>query len=140
MVGIIHAMSLPKTPFHQRLGFTLISLALICVALFFGKDIILPVLFSILLANILLPFNHLLARNKFNKTFSILIPLSLSLIIAVGVVYFLSSQIMNFIDDIPALKERLNEVSHSLQVWFRTTTDITIRKQNEYIHDTVNDF
>ena len=128
------------TPFHQRLGFTLISIALICLALIYGKDIILPVLFGILLANILLPLTRFLSRHKFNKPLSILIPLILFIIIGVGVVYFLSHQIMNFMDDMPALKERLNEVSHSIQVWFRTTTDITIRKQNEYIHDTVTDF
>jgi predicted PurR-regulated permease PerM len=33
----------------------------------------------------------------------------------------------------------VNEVSHSAQVWFRQTTDITIRKQNEYINETVSD-
>lgn len=129
-----------KTPFHQKLGFTLLSLSLICVALFYGKDIILPVLFSILLANILLPITHYLSRKKFNKSLSIFLPLLLSIIVGIGVVYFLSSQIMNFMDDVPALKERVNEVSHSVQVWFRQTTDITIRKQNQYINETVNDF
>ncbi len=126
-------------PFHQKLGFTLISLALICVALIYGKDLILPVLFSILLANILLPFTHYLSRKKFTKSLSIFIPLLLSIIVGVGVVYFLSSQILNFMDDVPALKERVNEVSHSFQVWFRQTTDITIRKQNQYITETVQD-
>ncbi len=127
-------------PFYQKLSFTLISLALICVGLFFGKDIILPLLFSILMANILLPLTHYLAKRRFNKSLSILLPLFLSIIVGVGVLYFLSSQIMNFMNDVPALKERVNEVSHSVQVWFRQTTDITIRKQNQYLHDTINDF
>ena len=126
-------------PFYQKLSFTLISIALICAGLYFGKDIILPVLFAILLANILLPFTHYLARKKFNKPLSIFFPLLLAIVVGVGVLYFMSSQVMTFIDDVPALKERVNEVSHSVQVWFRQTTDITIRKQNEYITDTVND-
>lgn len=129
-----------NTPFYQKLSFTLISVSLICLGLFFGKDIILPILFSILLANILLPLSQYLVRKKFHKSLSIFLPLLLSIIVGVGVLYFLSSQIMNFMDDVPALKERVNEVSHSVQVWFRQTTDITIRKQNQYIHDTVNDF
>jgi predicted PurR-regulated permease PerM len=134
-------MSKPNAlPFYQKLCYMLISAALICVALYFGKDIILPVLFSILLASILLPFTNFLARKKFNQALSILLPLFLSIIISAGVMYFLSSQIMSFMDDVPALKERVNEISRSVQVWFRQTTDITIRKQNQYINETVNDF
>src|SRR6187401_1738971 len=104
-------------PFYQKFSFILISITLICVGLHFGKHIILPVLFAILLGNILLPFTHYLSRRKFNKPLSIFIPLLLSIIISGGVLYILSSQVMNFIDDIPTLKERVNEVSHSVQVW-----------------------
>ena len=126
-------------PFYQKLTYILISTALVIVALIYGGDIVLPILFSILLANILLPLTQYLARRKFRKSFSILLPLFLSIIVGMGVIYFLSSQIMNFIDDVPALKERVTEVSHSVQVWFRSSTDITIRKQNQYLKDTVTD-
>jgi predicted PurR-regulated permease PerM len=112
---------------------------LICAALFFGKDIILPILYSILLANILLPFIQFLEHKKINKSLSIFIPVLVSVIVMAGVMYFLSRQLVSFIDDLPALKQRVNEVSHSAQVWFRQTTDITIRKQNEYINETVSD-
>lgn len=126
-------------PFHQKLSYTLISLSIICLALVYGKDLILPVLFSILLANILLPLTHYLSKKKFPKTLSILLPLFITLIVSSAIIYFLSSQIMNFIDDIPALKARINEVSHSMQVWFRESTDITIKKQNQYLHERVMD-
>ncbi len=126
-------------PFYQKLSFTLISLALICVALIYGKDIILPVLFSILLANILLPLTHYLTKRKFNKLLSIVLPLFLSIIVGAGILYFLSSQVINFVDDVPALKERVNEVSHSFQLWFKENTSMKIWKQNQYINDTVAD-
>jgi predicted PurR-regulated permease PerM len=126
-------------PFYQKLSFNLFSLSIICAALIYGQSIILPILFSILLANILLPFTHYLSNRKFPKTFSILIPLLLSILVGIGIIYFLSHQIMNFIDDVPALKERINEVSRSVQVWFRKSTSITITKQNQYLHDRVID-
>jgi predicted PurR-regulated permease PerM len=126
-------------PFYQKLSLTLISISLICAALFFGKDIILPILYSILLANILLPFIQFLEHKKINKSLSIFIPVLVSVIVMAGVMYFLSRQLVSFIDDLPELKQRVNEVSHSAQVWFRQTTDITIRKQNEYINETVSD-
>src|SRR6187551_2872115 len=127
-------MESQSTPFYQKLGFILISLAIICVALIYGQSIILPILFSVLLANILLPLTRYLSRKGFPKTPAILVPLLLSMIVGISIIYFLSTQIMNFIDDVPALKERIDEVSHSIQVWFRKSTSITITKQNQYLH------
>jgi predicted PurR-regulated permease PerM len=126
-------------PFYQKLTFILITLTILCVALIFGNDIILPILFSILIANILLPLTNFLVRLKLNRPFSILLPLVLATVVMGGVVYFLSSQIMHFMKDIPALKERVDNVTQSSQVWIRENTNITIRKQNQYINDTVKD-
>jgi predicted PurR-regulated permease PerM len=101
------------------------------------KDIILPILFSILLANLLLPIvNKLIHAFQPADIYSCL---CLSIVIGMGILYLLTSQVMKFVDDVPALRERMNEVSHSIQVWFRQSTDITIRKQNQYIRDTVED-
>ena len=136
----MHSQTVVPVPFHQKLSLTLISISLLCVALIYDKEIILPVLFSILLANLLLPLTNFLTRKKFNKSLSILFPLFLALIAGGGIIYFLSSQIMNFMDDLPALKQRVDEVSDSFQQWFKQHTNITIRKQNQYISDTVKDF
>jgi len=128
-----------NTPFYQKLSFNLISLFLISIALIYGQSIILPILFSILLANILLPFTGYLKKRKFNRTFSILVPLMLSIVVGAGILYFLSRQIVGFINDVPELKSRINEVTHSFQVWFRHNTHITITEQNKYFKDTVSD-
>lgn len=42
-------------------------------------------------------------------------------------------------DDVPALKERITEFSNSFQQWFKKSTGMTIRAQNQYISDTVDD-
>lgn len=41
-------------------------------------------------------------------------------------------------DDLPALKERISDVSSSLQKWVNESTDMTIRKQNQYIKQTMD--
>ncbi len=128
-----------EVPFHQRLSFVVITLSAFCVALIYGRDIILPILFSILLANILLPLTNFFVRRGFHKSLSILIPLLLSIAVGLGILYFLSSQIINFMNDVPALKERINEVTQSFQQWFKESTNMTIRKQNQYFTNTVDD-
>jgi len=128
-----------ETPFHQKFAFNLIILSALCVALIYGKDLILPILFSVLLANILLPLTNYFARKGFTKSLSILLPLLLFIVFGLGVLYFLSSQIIHFINDVPALKERINEVTKSFQLWFKESTNMTIYKQNQYFKDTVDD-
>lgn len=127
------------SPFYQRLSLTLLSIAIICAGLIFGKDIILPLLFAVLLATLLLPLTGYLTRKGLHKIFSIGLPVLLTLIIIGGVLYFLSSQVMNFLEDTPRLKERASEVSVSFQKWINQNTHITVRKQNEYIKETVQD-
>jgi predicted PurR-regulated permease PerM len=126
-------------PFYQKFSFNLISLTILCALLYFGKAIILPVLFSILLATMILPLTNFLVRRRVNRIVAISLPLFFTMVAGFGIIYFLSTQIVNFLDDVPALKERFNSVSHSFQLWIKQNTSITIWKQNEYIKDTVKD-
>lgn len=127
-------------PFYQKFSLVLISLALLLVALVYGKDLILPVLFSILLANLLLPITQYFERRKIYKPIAITIPLTMAILVGAGVMYFLSSQIIHFMNDVPDLQKRFDELTHSVQVWFKKGTSMTIGRQNQYIRDTVSDF
>jgi len=129
-----------KEPFYKKLAFILISLALICIALIYGQDIILPILFAILLANILLPVTHFLSKRKFSKPLAILIPVVLAVLVSVSILYFLSKQVVNFMKDIPALQERVDEVSHDVQLWYKRTTGVKIWEQDRYIKKSVQNF
>ncbi|MEO7991161.1 MAG: AI-2E family transporter [Chryseolinea sp.] len=125
-------------PFYKKLSFNLISIGLLCVALYYGGEIILPLLCGILLATLLLPITHFLVKRKIPKVFSILIPIIVAVAAGAGILYLLSAQVMHFVDDIPALKERMNEVGLSFQKWIRESTDMTIRKQNVYVKQAVD--
>jgi len=103
-----------------------------------AKDLILPILFAILLATLLLPVTRFLLKKKFPKILSIIIPLVAAIVIGGGIIFILSKQVVNFMDDLPALKERLNEVGKSMQYWFNDQTNITVRKQNQYIDQTLD--
>ncbi|HZX73371.1 MAG TPA: AI-2E family transporter [Cyclobacteriaceae bacterium] len=124
-------------PFYLRLSLNLISLFIICLALIYGRSIILPLLFGILLANLLLPLTQYLYNKKFNKLLTIIIPLMATLVVCVGLLFIVSDQVINFVDDIPALKKRYDEVSTSGQRWIRENTHMTIQKQNQYLSNGV---
>lgn len=132
-------MNEDHAPFYQRLGLTLLSLAIIAAAIVLGKEVLLPILFAILLAMLLLPITNFLQRKRLPRVLSIAIPVLLTLIVVGGIVYFLSTQIINFLDDAPELNKKLSEVGISFQNWVNQHIHITVRKQNEYIHQTVED-
>jgi len=126
--------AIPHTsPFYRKLSFTLLTLVLLGLLVFLGKDILLPLLFSVLLSTLLLPVTTFLKRKGFHNVLAILLPVLFSFFTICGVLYVLSSQVVNFLDDIPALKERVGEVSTGLQKWVNENTHITVRKQNQYI-------
>jgi predicted PurR-regulated permease PerM len=97
----------------------------------------LPFLFAVLLAMLLLPATKFLARKKIPKIFSILLPLIFSFILIAGVIYLLSSQVVNFLDDLPTLRERISKLGLSLQTWLNESVNISVPKQNQYLKDTV---
>ncbi len=126
-----------QTPYYQKLSLTLISLAIITLFIYYGKGILLPFLFAVLLAMLLLPVTNFLARKKLPKILSILLPLALSFIMLAGIIYLLSRQIINFADDLPTLKIRIVELGSSLQSWLDESVNISVPKQNQYLKDTV---
>ncbi|MEO5978488.1 MAG: AI-2E family transporter [Chryseolinea sp.] len=128
-----------SSPFYLRFALSLLSLGLLITALVLGKSIIIPVLFAILLSTLLLPITKYFVRKGAHKIVSIGVPVLMTLIIFAGLIYFLSSQIMSFVEDAPKLKERVGEVSASLQNWVNQSTHITVRKQNEYLKNTFED-
>jgi predicted PurR-regulated permease PerM len=126
-----------QTPFYQRLSLTLLSLGIIAAAVVLGKDVLLPILFATLLATLLLPITNYFVRKGMPRILSIGIPVLLTLVVAAGLIYVLSIQIINFLDDAPELNKKLSEVGTSAQKWINQHIHITVRKQNEYIKETV---
>jgi predicted PurR-regulated permease PerM len=126
-----------QKPFYQRLSLTLLSLGIIAAAVVLGKDVLLPILFATLLATLLLPITNYFVRKGMPRILSIGLPVLLTLIVTAGLIYFLSIQIINFLDDAPELNKKLTQVGTSAQKWVNQHIHITVRKQNEYIQETV---
>jgi predicted PurR-regulated permease PerM len=125
-----------NTPVYAQISLNLITIALLATALYLGKGILVPFFFAILLATLLHPFVNFLTEKKLNRVVSILFAIVLALVVIATLVYFLSHQIGNFLDDIPALKERLRELLTVVKKWVQSNFNIAIRDQNEYLDDT----
>jgi len=133
---MISTVSTP--PFYKRLSLNLLSLLIIIILLYVGQTILIPIFFSILIATMMLPLVQLLERLHLNRFFAILITVTIGIVVVCSVIYFLSAQILNFLDDLPTIEARLNDLLLEVEKWVHSHFNIPIRKQAQYLKDTTH--
>ena len=85
-----------------------------------------------------MPLVNFFEIKKFTKIPSIAISMILAIGFIAGIIYFLSSQISNFMQDIPSIKVHLNEHFISLQNWVKEKFHVSFEEQNEYLNEQAN--
>ncbi|HMJ71588.1 MAG TPA: AI-2E family transporter [Cyclobacteriaceae bacterium] len=121
-----------SSPFYKRLAFNLISVCLIGLIIIYGKSIVVPLALAVLFANLLLPVTRFLTKKRFNRPLAILAPLVSAILVIVTIVVLLSAQVGNFLEDVPALSEKGTELVGNLQQWIDEHAHMSVRKQNQY--------
>jgi predicted PurR-regulated permease PerM len=125
-----------KTPFYLRFGVTIATIAILAVGLYFGKSIVLPFLFSILLSTLLLPVVKFLQSKGLGKILSISFTIVVTLVVLGSIIYFLSTQIASFVQDLPGLEKRSRQLLWEGQQWVWEHLKIGYKAQAEYIEET----
>ncbi len=103
-----------QSPYLLKLSLTLFCVIAIGFIIYIGQDIIVPIAFSTLLALLLLPLNKRL-EPKIGRAASILLTISLAIIFITAIIYFFSTQIAAFVDDIPTIKKQFNQHIRTFQ-------------------------
>jgi predicted PurR-regulated permease PerM len=119
-----------------RISLSLLTLALLATGLYLGRAILVPFFCALLLAMVLNPLVGFLTRYKINRILAILLCIMLAIGIILGILYFFSTQIGSFLEDIPTLKKRLAELATTVKLWVRENFNIGIREQNRYLNET----
>lgn len=124
-------MTSSQAPFYNRLALNLVSIFLLGWMVYLGKSILLPILFSITLAMLLLPVVNWLTKKGVHDAIAIIIALVLFILFTAGIFYFLSSQISGFLEDLPQIKEKMSQHLATAQEWISNNLNISIGKQQE---------
>ena len=122
-----------QQPFYQQLSFKLLSLTLICLAIFVAQDIIVPIAFSVLLSILLLPITNFLERKKVSRVLANFIAIIIAFLVISGLIYFLSSQISNFVQDLPSIKKHLSDHWKTIQDWIYQKFHLSQSEQKEIV-------
>jgi len=127
-----------QSPFYVKLGFKFLVIFFICFFINVSQNILIPFAFACLLAVFLLPVVNFLQLQKVPKVISIALSIILAIGIIAGVIYFLSSQIAGFMQDIPSIKQHLNDHFISIQNWIKEKFHVSFQEQNEYLNEQAN--
>jgi predicted PurR-regulated permease PerM len=127
-----------QSPYLLKLSLVLFCIIAIGFIIYIGQDIIVPIAFSTLLALLLLPLNKRL-EPKIGRAASILLTLFLALTFIVAIIYFFSTQIAAFVDDIPTIKKQLNQHIRTIQKWLYQQFHLTRREQTEYLQEATSE-
>jgi predicted PurR-regulated permease PerM len=129
-----------KQPFYQRLAMVLLSLSLILTIMYIGGDIIMPLLLATLIAILLRPvvvfFN---TKLKIPHVIAVLIAVLLFVVFVVSIVFFISWQVTDFVEDWPKIKYNMTANYENLQRWIKDSFNISYKKQETYIESVKHD-
>jgi predicted PurR-regulated permease PerM len=129
-----------KFPFYARLSFVLISLIAIWVILYYGQNIITPVLLAILFSILLGPVKTFFEKKlRFPHVIASLTAVVLFVAFFAAIIFFLSWQIGDMMSDWGKIKTNLNYHVENLQELIKTNFNLSKREQKEFIDSTASD-
>jgi predicted PurR-regulated permease PerM len=94
--------------------------------------------FAAIIAILLNPLVNKLGTYKLGKIPSILLAMILTILVVAGILYFLSSQIAGFGENLPALKAKFSSLLTSLQGWLQQKFGLSMAKQTQMINEAAN--
>jgi predicted PurR-regulated permease PerM len=125
-------------PFYIKTPMVLIGLYLFFYILNLLQEIIVPFAFAGLIAVLLNPVYNRFQNWKFNKVVAIVLTIFIAILVVAGIMFFLSSQIVQFGDMIPQLEKKAIKLLGNLQEWLSSTFGISTEKQMSMLDEAIN--
>jgi predicted PurR-regulated permease PerM len=113
----------------------LLLLFLIVLALYFAEGFFIPITIAGLLSFLFLPVSERFERLGIGRIISILICLLIILAFISGLIFVFSSQLMAFIENLPALENEAREKFHTILRFIESVTKIPYETQKEWVSE-----
>jgi predicted PurR-regulated permease PerM len=122
-----------KYPYFLKATVILFGLILFVFAISTLQEILVPLSFALLLSILLNPLSNWLQKKKFPRIAAIAIALLLGMIFISAIVYFISTQLSSFSDQLPMLKKKFAELFMKLQYELSQHFNFPLQNQNKMI-------
>ena len=125
-----------KFPFYAKASLIFIGLLAFISILYIAQNIIVPIIYSTILAIVLSPMVSFFVRKKMNKVLAISISLILICFVAILFAILLYSQVNVFTESYPKLLDKFSETLNRSVIWGSNYFNISTQNINSYIADT----
>ena len=105
--------------------------------MYVGSPFLVPVSLGILLTFLLMPISRWLELKGVPKTIAIVLSIILMIIVIVGLLFFFSNQFMSFSQDLPLLKQKLNEKFLNIQHFISDKFNVSEQNQIDWLQDQI---
>ena len=126
-------MTSVKLAFYARLALILHALVLILFLMHFGKTLIIPLFFALLISFALLPVSKQMERWGLPRGLASVISILLFVLVIGSFVYILSHQVVSFTHHLPELQSKFSEMLQQLSEWVFNTYHIDYQHQTNYL-------
>lgn len=121
-----------QLPFYLQWAQIMIGLVAFFYILYIGHDIIVPFIFSTILAILLNPVVNFLSR-RINRVISIFLAIIFAIIIIAALFYFIGSQMAMFSESFPLLKQKFNGYFTDIISWVSHKFNVSTPKIQAWI-------
>lgn len=122
-----------KFPPYAKIILILIGLSIITIMLYVGQDVLIPLLLSFLFAILLRPIVIFLHEKlRFPDVLAVLLSVALLILVAAGIILFISWEVVGIADDWKKIKTNLYIHFSNFQDWVKERLHISYSKQQNY--------
>ncbi len=125
-----------KSPLYLKLSVITMGLVSLLFILYVGREIIVPLVFSTIIAILLNPVVMFLCRKKINRIIAIMIAVLSAFILIATLAYFIFSQAALFSEALPEFKVKFITMFNELINWVSANLNVSVRKINVWIDQT----
>lgn len=125
-----------KFPFYAKFSLILIGLFVLFSILYITQDIVVPIIFSAMIAVLLHPIVNFFVRLKINRVISIILTLLLTFIASGALAVFIFKQLSQLSDSWPLLVDKFTDVLDEFTRWVSRYFDLNPWKVNKWMLNT----
>jgi predicted PurR-regulated permease PerM len=120
-------------PLYQRLSLIMIGLVALVHALSCLRSIVVPLLFSLLLAILLDPVVKFLSRRGIHRVLGITLAVTVAMLALAGIGYFIATQAAHFSETIPQIKSKVAQMGEDIQHWARHAAKVKPQEMDDAV-------
>jgi predicted PurR-regulated permease PerM len=130
-------------PFYVKVSIIIIGLLAFVTILYLTQSIIVPIIYSTIIAIVLNPMVVFFTKRNVNEAVAISITLIIGIVTTLLIISLLSMQMMQFTDSFPKLVEKFNQFADSIELWASDRFGVDklkihsmiLRKRSEFINN-----